>query len=185
MTMDILINGKVYDTESLTCEDLRVHYLTGHNEVISGTGRSRTMKYHTGFQTNLGDIEASMWIDLMRGLIARLGETELQNQLQQWVKGHCLWLHKPADIEAEALQLHAMRVFDQPQWGAYVTFNRQYRPEILNGVHLIWAKRSCCGKSKQITNEQFQSLRELQGGMVYCQDCAKWTPLVLIKSSNN
>lgn len=120
-----------FDTESLTCDDLRVHYETGRSVHISGTGKNRITKYYAGFQTNIGDIEVSMWEDLMRFLVTRLEEDALQDQLQQWIKDHCTWIHTSAEIEQEALQRHAMRFFDDPAWCGYINFNRRYRPEVL------------------------------------------------------
>lgn len=117
------IDGKNYDPESLTCEDLRVHYGTGRGIHVSGSGRNRITKYRVGFQTNIGDIEVSVWMDLMRGLISRLGETEIQDHLRRWAKDNCAWLHTPAQIEAYALELHAARIFENPNWCGFAEFS--------------------------------------------------------------
>lgn len=175
----LLIDGKNYDPETLTCADLRVHYGTGRSVLVSGSGRNRVTKYRTGFQTNIGDIEVSAWNDLMRTLITRLGEDALQRQLQQWLKEHCAWIHTSAEVEQEAQQLHASRIFDDPIWCDYIGFNRQYRPEILKTADLIWVKRKCCGYTHQMTREQFERMQSISGGEEYCHDCSDYTPLVL------
>ena len=69
----------------------------------------------------------------MRRLISRLGETELQEQLQQWVKENCAWVHTVEQVEQHSLELHAARVFDDPTWISYTDFNRRYRPDLVLG----------------------------------------------------
>ena len=123
--------GQTYDIDALTCEDLRVHFGTGQAVRISGSGRNRISKYRTGVQTNIGDMETSVWMDLMRHLIARLGETELQEHLRQWVKENCAWIHTSEEVEQHSLELHAARIFDNPAWTGYMDFNRRYRPNLV------------------------------------------------------
>ena len=130
----ILIDGQNYDVDALTCEDLRPNYRTGRSVFISGSGKSCVKKYRTGVQTNIGDIEISVWMDLMRKLIVRLGETELQEQLQIWEKEKYVWVRTSAEIEQNTLELHALRSFDSPQWDDYIAFNRLYRSEILEAA---------------------------------------------------
>ena len=149
---------------------------------VSGSGRTRVTRYCVGVQTNIGDVEISDWIDLMRRLIARLGETELQKQLQQWVKKNYTWLHTRSEIEQKALELHALRAFDWPQWSDYIAFNNFYRPEVLESANLVCVVCSSCGKKKQITREGFQGIQELHGGKKYCHKCADWVSLVLVGS---
>lgn len=173
------IAGRSLDIATLTCEDLRVHYQTLHNVHISGTRRNRVTEDRTGMKTNIGDIEISAWMDLIRGLITRLGETDLQEQLQRWVKENCAWLHTQEAVEQYALELHATRIFDDPMWIGYIGFNRQYRPEALMNADLIWGKRKCCGKSRQMTREHFEWMRSIIGGEEYCCDCGGHTSLVL------
>ena len=43
-------------------------------------------------------------------------------------KENCAWLRTLAEIEQEALELHAARIFDNPAWDGYIDFNKQYRP---------------------------------------------------------
>lgn len=121
MEQEMLLIDKMDFDDSLTCEDLRVHYKTGRN-MVSGSGRSRTTKYRNGVQTNIGDIEVSVWRDLMRTFIVQHGENEIQEQLQHWAKENCAWLHTPAEIEEYALQLHASRSFENPNWCGYEEF---------------------------------------------------------------
>lgn len=122
----LLIDGKSYDPDTLTCEDLKVHYGTGRVVHISGSGRNRTTRYRSGVKTNIGEIETSVWMDLMRRLISRLGETEIQDRLQRWAKENCAWLHTPTQIEVYALELHAARIFENPNWCGFVEFTGRH-----------------------------------------------------------
>lgn len=129
--MNNRIDDERFATENLSCEDLRVHHRTGQNVHISGSGRNRVTKYRFCVQTNIGDVEISVWMDLMRRLIIHLGETKLQEQLQQWVKENCAWVHTLEQVEQRSLELHAARIFDNPAWIGYIDFNRRYRPDLV------------------------------------------------------
>ena len=77
--------------------------------------------------TDVGDIELSRWCELVRGLIKKANEHALYEQLLKWVKDCCPFQHTREEIETYALELHASRIFDNPQWAAYDEFNRLYR----------------------------------------------------------
>ena len=72
----------------ITLEDLRCHFQTGRSYVKSGEGRNRVYGYRTGIQCNLGDIEKSEWMQMVRDVIDREGEQELQRQLLEHRKAH-------------------------------------------------------------------------------------------------
>ena len=140
----------------LKFSDLRVHYGTGWAVHISGTGRNKKFRYRHGMMTNLGDLEIYEWKSLLNALIEHHGEQETQQQLRQWSRAECRWLHSEDEVEEYALSLHAARIFEDPAWAGYVPFNRQYRPEILETAKLVWIKTSCCPKAGQITEKQLE-----------------------------
>ena len=72
----------------LTFEDLRVRFGTGRAYTISGKGRDRVMGYRVGMQCNLGDIEVSEWLAMVKELIVQTGEQELFEQLHTHMKEH-------------------------------------------------------------------------------------------------
>lgn len=127
------IDGKSYALQEITFAQLHVRYETGRSFPISGTGRDRKYGYRTGCMTELGDIELSEWMELVRCLIERKGEQQLQENLLSWVKENCPWLHTQTEQETYSLSLHASRIFDCREWVDYTAFNKQYRPEILQG----------------------------------------------------
>ena len=68
--------------------DLRCRFQTGRSYVVSGTGRNRIYGYRTGVMCQLGDIERSDWIQMVKDLIHRSGEQKLYEQLLQHLKDH-------------------------------------------------------------------------------------------------
>ena len=113
--------------DSVTFEDLRVHFFTGKAVLLSGSGRDKKYTYRSGVMTDVGDIELSRWRELVHGLIEKSHEQTLYEQLLKWVKDCCPFQHIKEEIETYALELHASRIFDDPQWAAYDVFNQQYR----------------------------------------------------------
>ena len=113
--------------DSVTFEDLRVHFFTGKAVLLSGSGRDKKYTYRSGVMTDVGDIELSRWRELVHGLVEKAQEQPLYEQLLKWVKECCPFQHTKEEIETYALELHASRIFDNPQWAAYDVFNQRYR----------------------------------------------------------
>lgn len=106
----------------------------------NGTDRLGRKKFRSrvGVQTDYGDIEVTLWCELVRNLIEQYDEKKLFNHLKVWVIKSNQWLTNKPEVEIEALELHACRIFDNPLWAGYVEFNEKYRPEVLHGVELVW-----------------------------------------------
>ena len=113
--------------DSVTFEDLSVHFFTGKAVLLSGSGRNKKYAYRNGVMTDVGDIELSRWCELVRCQIEKAHEQTLHEQLLKWVKDCCPFQHTRDEIETYALELHAARIFDNPQWAAYDVFNQRYR----------------------------------------------------------
>jgi len=128
----ILINGVEYLVSDLSFSDLRVHYFTGVSVRRLGDQRSKSSGYRNGVMTGLGDLAFPVWETLIRDLIYRSGEDELLNALIVWLVA-TPWLRTEYDKELYALELHAGRIFDNPDWVDYIEFNRKYRPDKLQG----------------------------------------------------
>ena len=117
----ISINGVEYRVSDLSFSDLSVHYFTGVAVRRLGDQHSKSSGYRNGVMTGLGDLEYPVWETLIRDLIHRSGEDELLN------------LRTKREVELYALELHAARIFDNPDWVDYAAFNRKYRPDKLQG----------------------------------------------------
>ena len=50
----------------ITFAALRCHFQTGRSYVISGEGRNRVYGFRSGVQCDLGDIEKSEWIRMVK-----------------------------------------------------------------------------------------------------------------------
>mgnify|MGYP003293197835 CR=1 FL=1 len=94
----------------------------------------------------IGDIELSQWKDIIKYLIERDDEQQLQKDLFSWVKHTCRWLHTQKEQEEYSLSLHASRIFDRKEWIDYVEFNKLYRPEVLMGTMKGVAQNECESK---------------------------------------
>ena len=128
----ISIEGTEYRIADLSFSDLHVHFFTGVAVRRLGDQHSKSSGYRNGVMTGLGDLEFPVWETLVRDLIHRSGEDELLNSLIVWLEG-APWLRTKRDKELYALELHAGRIFDSPDWVDYVAFNRQYRPDKFEG----------------------------------------------------
>lgn len=157
------------DTSLLTFENLRSHYGTGES-VTTGTGRDKIRSYRTGMETNIGDIELSLWIRLVKDLIEQSGEQELYEKLKEYVSKFGFVKTKDG-LEEYALELFASRIFDNPEWVDYVPFNQKYRPEILRQAKLVTVVCSCCKQPGQITVERFNKAKET----IPCPVCGRYS----------
>ena len=128
----ISINGVEYRVSDLSFSDLSVHYFTGVAVRKLGDQHSKSSGYRNGVMTGIGDLEFPVWETLVRDLIHRSGEDELLNSLIAWLED-APRLRTKHEVELYALELHAGRIFDNPDWVDYAAFNRQYRPDKLQG----------------------------------------------------
>lgn len=109
--------------------ELTCHYMTGRSGIISGSGRNRVMGYRYGVMCDLGDLEQSDWKHRIADLIKESGEMELYKRLVSYVKVHYPWCRTVSEIELEALQLHAARIFENPNWVGYCQFHLEGTPQ--------------------------------------------------------
>ncbi len=118
--------------DSLTFDDLRDMYGTGRSLLVSGKNSfDKKYVYRRGMMTKLGDIEVSVWYELVEKLIVKHGQETLYVQLQEWIKENVGWCKTEKEVKDYSLRLHASQIFDNPEWVDYVLFNQRYRPEIL------------------------------------------------------
>lgn len=158
----------------ISFETLRVHYCTGRSYLIKGEGRNKIYGYRHGVMTDLGDLEKSEWISLMKELIEQHGEQVLQEHLRQWCQERFPRFHRKDELEQEALELHAARIFDDPEWVSYIPFNRRYRPEVLETARLVWIRTECCQTPSQVTMEQLDMV-DHRDGRIACPVCGRWS----------
>lgn len=169
--------------EELKFSDLRVHYGTGRSIHVSGTGRDKKFRYRYGAMTDLGDLEISEWKSLLNALIEHHGEQDIQQQLRQWSEAECPWLHSNDEVEEYALQLHAARIFDNPAWAGYISFNRHYRPNVLETTKRVWIRTACCQEVGQVTEEQLDKA-VCMDNKIRCPHCGRYSDFHICNPEN-
>ena len=126
MSITLIDSVDSVDKESLTFDKLKFLYGTGRSTTII-TAHEKITKYRHGAMTKIGDIEVSVWAELVRFMILKEGETELYNNLLNWINDNQLGNMSQSEREMYALQLHAARIFDDCDWVGYANFNANYR----------------------------------------------------------
>lgn len=131
--MEILINNfseieSIKD--SLTFEKVRDLYGTGRSNTFT-TVQGKVTLYRHGVMTEIGDIEESVWMQIVESLIEKSQEVELYNNLLEWVREKIKWHESETERKKYALRLHASRIFDNPEWVDYKAFNAKYRPGVI------------------------------------------------------
>ena len=164
-----------------TFEDLRVHFGTGRAYTISGKGRDRVMGYRVGKRCNLGDIETGAWMKMVRELIVQKGEQELHQQLLTHMKEHNYTRATKAELEEEVLELHAARIFDNPLWVDFISFNERFRPEVLRAVKLISVMPECCKKAGFLTYARYREW-DPPRDRNFCPHCGRMTKISLVRN---
>ncbi len=154
-----------------TFEDLCVMYGTGKSYTVVSNSRGTQCYYRHGQMTRLGDIERAEWCALMKELITREGEERLQAQLLDWYRQDGVH-HTQTDLELQALEAHAARIFDDEAWVDFISFNQRYRPEVLKTATLVSVIFDCCDRSGVVTQKQIE---HPLGGTAYCPYCGRYT----------
>lgn len=129
MSNHAMVSASQFDPAKLTFRDLICHYGTGRVIHIDGRGASKQIQYRFGIQTEIGDFEVHEWMKLVRVLIERAGEEPIQQRLVELVEQEMPWLHRDFERQLEALELHARRIFENPEWVAYEKFNKEVAHE--------------------------------------------------------
>ena len=121
------LKGKELTFESLSCKVGTFRY--------DCVGRDRLgykqYKYRNGVETELGDIEVSLWKKLIYRLIEQHNEMTLFNHLKVRYAKNGFNFRNKSDLEQHTLECFSSRIFDNPKWVDYIAFNEKYRPEIL------------------------------------------------------
>ena len=127
-------------------------------------------------KTKLGEIEECDWCKLVEAVIERENEVPLLNALIQWCNEHNYVSASVSEMRKEALQLHASRIFDNPQWIGFIPFNAKYRPEILNTATISFVRMACCPEAGAVTQEQ---LTTCSGR--FLAHCGRWNSFTILE----
>lgn len=159
--------------ENITHENLRYMHGTG---IAISLGRDRMgekkYKYRHGVQTELGDIEDSVWMALVKKLIEKENGQKLYEQLLEWTKAENTVVNREEeDIVMSALSSYVSRINENKVWWDYIRFNAKYYPEKLEDPTLITVIPECCNTPCKVPPEQ---IRKWNGEeTVPCPRCNK------------
>ena len=118
---------------------------------------------------------ASMAEELLR---QKMGNSpEAIKHLIQWCSEHNYIGASATELRKEALQLHIDRVFDNPQWGGYLPFNKRYRPEVWRAAHIVYVRNECCHKISPVTQEQID---HAYNGTIPCPHCGRGSEFIVL-----
>ena len=172
------------DSTQITVENLRYMYGTGQELVSKNSQGNKVSRYRIGVETALGDIEVSLWMELVQKLIEKENDQEIFEQLLEWeTDNNHIESNTKNDILRGALQSYTYRIYDKKGWWDYVRFNMKYRPEILeNDAELMHVHLACCGRECRIPKEQIRHNYEAPD-TVPCPYCNKGTVFEIINST--
>ncbi len=160
------------DLDTVTTEDLIWQYGTGI-AVTQGEGRYKTHSYRNGVQTDIGDLELSVWVAAAEYVVKRDCLEEEATHLQTFASRHCKWLRKNSHEERIAALQNCMRsLYRNPEWVSFVPYNQEYHPEVLESVHLVRIIAECCQASGDVTEEQIALSYD---GTICCPVCGRFS----------
>ena len=165
----------------VTFVDLRLHFQTGRAYIISGQGRNRVYGYRSGVWCNLGDVDSADWVRMVKNVISREGEQQLHQQLLQYLKDHNYAKETKSELEFNALQLHAARIFDNEAWVDFLRFNRKYRPDVAASARLVRIRPMCCKMPGEITQTMLEQLKSTNTAP--CPHCGRWAEYELLTTT--
>ena len=148
--------------------------------ISSGSGRYKTHTYRRGVMTDLGDIRADVWYQLVEYFARFYGEEPLVAALLEWSMAHNYGKETAAKLRQHALQDYSLRLFDNPRWVYYIPFNQIYRPDVLRRAHIVTILPACCGKPGLVTREQIDGAYQRS---VACPHCGRWSTFSIVEAS--
>ena len=164
------------DPTRITRENLRYMYGTGQEIATKNSQGNKVSHYRVGVETSLGDIEVSLWIELVQKLIEQENDQVIFACLLEWEKdNNHISFRTKNDLLREAMQSYTYRIYDNKGWWDYVRFNMKYRPEILEkDPDLMYVRLACCDRTSRIPKEQIRHHHE-EPDTVPCPYCNKTT----------
>ena len=160
------------DLDTVTAENLIWRYGTGV-AVTRGEGRYKTHSYRNGVQTEIGDLELSVWIAAAEYVVKRDGLEEEAAHMQEFItrksSGYSFARRNP---RMHALAYCMRSIYKNPAWVSFISYNREYHPEVLVSAHLVWIITECCQKPGEVTEER---IAQSYNGRVCCPFCDRFS----------
>lgn len=179
MNQDRITSMNGIDVATLDFKDIRWEFGV-YQYVSTGSGRNKQYSSWIGVRTPMGEIKETVWYQLAETLIRRKGEQQLLGHLIQWESEHNYTNDSPDTVRKKAIQLHVDRIFDNPRWVDFVSFNCRFRPEALEDAHLVTVINECCQEPGVVTQEQIDASAN---GTVACPCCGRWSPFRVLEQA--
>lgn len=166
--------------EKLTRDNINYKYGTGVAINTSDNRYEKKYRYRHGIQTELGDIEKSLWIELVKRLIIRENGQVLYRHIHQWISDTYHYRDWTAeDVTLEALKQYVSGIYDDKSSWDYIRFNSKYRPELLDDTELLEVVTECCNTPCRVAKEQIHRWYE-SPPTVPCPLCNKGSQFIII-----
>ena len=172
-------NVSQVDLSSLSHESLCPHHGTGQAFPVNVRGEKK-YRYRHGVQTDIGDVEESIWIELVKLLAERNNDLLLLNQYREFAKEDFDYAQRSIELEKQALDMYVRKCCDWKEWVGYIPFNRRYYPEKLNDPSLLKIIPDCCKEEGIAVPEQIRMNGDGQN-VVPCPICGRYTVFEIIK----
>ena len=171
------------DPTRITRENLRFMYGTGQGISFKNSQGNKVSNYRVGVQTALGDMEVSLWMELVQKLVEQESDQEIFAQLLEWEKdNNHIGSKTKNDLLREAMKSYTYRIYDNKAWWDYVRFNLKYRPDVLeNDSTLTLVHLACCGSVCRVPLEQRQYNHEAPD-TIPCPFCNRYTVFSIIQN---
>lgn len=161
------------DPALITFNNLAVKYETGQSVYVRGTGRDKVCRYRNGKMTEIGDIEVSVWKELVNQLIKKNGNEELINHFREWIHDSIPWIRNDNHADEYAYELYVSQMNQNRTWWGYTRFNMIYCPErIENDSSLLQVLMNCCQKPCRVPAEGIRQ-NHLEQRIISCPFCGK------------
>lgn len=180
MGIERIDSASALDPAACTFSNLHWRYGTGV-DTSTGKGYYKKISYRYGVMTKLGDIEITVWHQLMEQLIEKSGEQWLLEALIQWEKEHYYAKSSSARLRESALQLHSSRIFDDPEWICFLPFNKRFRPAVYEQANIVTVINECCALPGEVTQEQ---IARAYGKTICCPHCGRWSKFSILKAES-
>lgn len=171
------------DPSRITRDNLRFMHGTGQGSSYKNSQGYKISSYRVGIQTAIGDIEVSLWMELVQKVIEQENDQEIFGQLLEWEKdNNHIGSNTKTDILQSAMQSYTYRIYDNKAWWDYVRFNRKYRPDVLdNDPTLTLVCLACCGSECRVPLEQSLHIHDATD-TIPCPFCNKYTEFSIIQN---
>lgn len=160
------------DLDTVTAEDLIWRYGTGI-AVTRGEGRYKTHSYRNGVQTEIGDLELSVWIAAAEYVVKRDGLEEEAAHLQEFItRKTSRYGFAWRNPSIRALEHCIRSTCKNPALVSFIPYNREYHPGVLASAHIVRVITECCQKPGEVTEEQ---IAQSYDGRVCCPICGRFS----------